>query len=372
MEERLTPKSTYQKWMEEQGIPIIKAPAVEDVTQVARKLWPYLGAPAAFIDLDGMEGWTGMYVVEIPPGGALNPEKHLYDEILYIIKGSGFTEIGLKGKTQTFEWKERSLFSPPLNVWHRLVNGTNEPVIVLGITGAPIIMDLFYNMDFIFHNDFVFKDRYQEQEDYFTGEGKRSQVGMGTLWETNFVPDVMKVLLDPFERKAEQLRLTFLHMSNSSASGHIAEWPSGIYHKAHYHAGGIVLLSLQSKGYWLLWPSDAGTKPYQNGREDEVLKVNFTPGTVGSPATAWYHARYNTGLEPARQLALTMAGSRLHSVTARRAINKRDEGSFISTREGGTLIEYEDEDPEIRKRFEEDCRQGGVTSQMPPLIYRTD
>jgi len=34
------------------------------------------------------------------------------------------------------------------------------------------------------------------------------------------------------------------------------------------------------------------------------------------------------------------------------------------------MIEYEDEDPEIRKRWEEALRPEGVEPKMPPVVYR--
>ena len=36
------------------------------------------------------------------------------------------------------------------------------------------------------------------------------------------------------------------------------------------------------------------------------------------------------------------------------------------------LIDYEDEDPEIRRMFEEDLQQKGVEFDMKPVVYRTD
>ena len=52
-----------------------------------------MGGSGAFVHLYGMEGQTGMYVAEIPPGGALNPERHLYEEMICILAGHGATEI---------------------------------------------------------------------------------------------------------------------------------------------------------------------------------------------------------------------------------------------------------------------------------------
>ncbi len=365
-------KTAYEKYMEQQQIPIIRGMGVEDVTQVTRRPWPYLGCPAAFIQLDGMEGWDGMYVLEIPPGGVLNQERHLYEEVIYVLRGRGLTEVGLKEKKQVFEWKEGSLFAPPLNAWHRHVNGTQEPVILLVVTNALIVIDTFHNLDFILHSDYEFRDRYGEEGGYFGGEGERSQIGLGNVWVTNFIPDARTAPLEPQERKVVKGFITSFLMAGNSLAGHIAEWPVGIYHKAHHHAGGAIILALSSKGYFLLWPSALGTKPYQSGREDAVIQVNFKPGTVVSPALGWFHQRFNTGPELARQIAYTPGMSRLYPLGALQSCHKFEDSSLVSTRKGGTLIEYEDEDPEIRKRYEAALRQGSVPSNMPPVVYRED
>jgi len=42
----------------------------------------------------------------------------------------------------------------------------------------------------------------------------------------------------------------------------------------------------------------------------------------------------------------------------------------MSLEEGGTIIEYEKEDPEIRKRWEEALKREGVKSEMPPVVYK--
>ena len=44
-----------------------------------RAPWKRLGGKGTFIQLQGMDGVTAQYVVEIPPGGALDAERHLYE-----------------------------------------------------------------------------------------------------------------------------------------------------------------------------------------------------------------------------------------------------------------------------------------------------
>jgi hypothetical protein len=42
----------------------------------------------------------------------------------------------------------------------------------------------------------------------------------------------------------------------------------------------------------------------------------------------------------------------------------------VSTSGGGHLIELEDEDPEIRRMFQEELKDEGIPFNMPPVTYR--
>ena len=71
-------ETAYESWIKQEGIPVMEGYGVEDIKGVSRQPWPRTEGKGAFIQLKGMEGFTGMYVGEIPPRGALNPERHLY------------------------------------------------------------------------------------------------------------------------------------------------------------------------------------------------------------------------------------------------------------------------------------------------------
>ena len=363
---RVSGETIYEKWIKEEGIPIREALAgVDDVTQLPRKPWARTGGDATFIQMRGpTEAGRGIYVADIPGGSALNPEKHMYEEAILILQGRGLTEVWQEGTGRvTFEWGQGSFFAPPLNAWHRLVNGSREPVVFLGFTTAPQMMNAVYDKDFVFNCDYQFLDRFGGQADYFTPPEERIRLGTWShIWETNFIPDVRAAFLDEHERKVAGGKLTVYKMTGDFPIGQMAEWPVGRYHKAHYHGPGAILIGLKGKGYVNLWPREVGFHPYQDGHADQVLRVDWGPNSIYCPADGWYHQHMSTGKEPARHVAIY--GER----PPRR--QNDDPVVLLSVRDGGTLVEFEDEDPEIRRRYIEELKKEGVECTMPPVEYR--
>ena len=365
-------ETSYEIWLRQEGIPVVEGYGVENVRGIARRPWARTGGKGAFIRLKGMEGFTGMYVGEIPSGGALNPERHLYEELIYILEGVGSTEVwsnrGAQKKVH-FEWQAGSLFAVPLNSWHRLINGSRDPVTYLAVTSAPLMIDLLHDDDFIFGCDYDFNQRFDGRPDYFVTSSRRAERGGFMVWDSNFIADARSALVDPSEAKGSGVRITSFDMGGSTLVGHLAEWPVGRYHKAHFHQGGAILLILRSEGYTLMWPEEDGMRPYQQMRGNQVVKVDWQEGSVVSPPTGWFHQHFNTGKEPARQLAFRYSGqSGKYLLGVAKSLNK--EGVRTSTREGGTLIEYEDEDPQIRRDYEAALKKESVAMQMPAIAYR--
>ena len=366
----------YRQFMEGEGVPIYEdLGGVDDVTELPMRPWARLGGSGSFVVMLGTsQAERGLYVAEIPGGGALNPEKHLYEEGIFVIRGRGLTEVWQEGGAKvTFEWGEGSVFGLPLNTWHRLINGSREPAIVVAATTAPWIMNLVHNTDFIFNCNHQFTDRFGGQAEYFTPGENRFRFGAyadQTIWETNFIPDSRATFLDEGEQKVAGGMHTGYRMGKCYPNGHISQWPVGIYHKAHYHGPGALLLGLRGKGYVLLWPHELGPRPYQDGHEDQVVTVNWGPRSIYTPADGWYHQHFNTSKEPARHIASYSRPDRPEE-RARQFAGGEEITVLVSEREGGTLLEYEDEDPEVRRRFEETLKREGVESQMAPVTYRS-
>ena len=364
----------YEEYMRGEGIPIAEAVAgVGDVTQLPRKPWARTGGTGTFIQLLGpVQSEAGIYVAEIPGGGALNPERHLFEKEIIILQGRGLTEVWQReGESRvSFEWGVGSVFALPQNSWHRMVNGSREPAIFLAFTTAPRVMNTFENVDFVFSSDYRFGGDYAGQVDYFTASEERVIEGryQGGVWYTNFIPDARRAFVDDAEVKVAGGQLTEYRMGRNFPHGHISEWPSGIYHKAHSHGPGAILTGLLGKGYVVLWPKDLGIHPYQDGHGDQVVKVDWGPRSIYAPPDGWFHQHLNTDKQPARHLAVY--GFR-QPIFAGRDWQGDEFIGYYSTREGGNLIEYEDEDPEIRRQFVEAISKDGIECQMPPVTYRT-
>ncbi len=346
---RYSKDTPYETWTKEQGIPIVKGYAVEDLRTVPLAPWPRKGGLGAFVDLEGSEQGAGSYLCEIPPGGSLEPQKHLYEEMILILGGRGATTIWNPGEPkQTFEWQEWSLFAPPLNTWHQHFNGQGDkPARYFAVTSAPVVMNLFHNMDFVLNNDFVFRDRYGAEEDYFSSKGKlMAYMERRRVWESNFVPDARSIKLHKWKERGAGGTNIMFELSDNTMAAHISEFPVGTYKKAHRHGPAANVILLSGTGYSLMWPEGG---PW--------MKIDWHEGSLFIPPDRWFHQHFNTGKEPARYLALRWM-SRKHPMGK---AFKTD----VSVKAGGDQIEYEDEGPEIRKLFEEECAREGVEVRMP-------
>jgi mannose-6-phosphate isomerase-like protein (cupin superfamily) len=373
----------YYRWMQGEGIPIhFDVAGISDITQVPRAPWARTGKGlGAFLELVGtFQAERGMFVCEIPPGEALEVQHHLYEQFTLILQGRGATEIWQgNGPKRTFEWAKGSLFAPPRNTSYRMINVGREPVLYFGVTNAPRVFNGIFGawtggsapsqLEFVFNCDYDFVDIYDGSDGYFNRTDNRVTTGRynASIWYTNFIPNVSEEFVEDMEHKVAGGQLTGYRMAGGFPSGHISEWPVGRYHKAHYHGPGAVLVGLKGHGYVNLWPRGLGIHPWQDGHADQVSMVEWGPNSIYVPPDGWFHQHMSTGQVPARHVAV-------YGGTIPLGIQRGAEegGVYLPVREGGVLIDYEDEDPEVRRYFIEANRREGVECDMPPVTYRTD
>ena len=125
-------RTSYRNWEESEGIPLIEGFFIEDIRKVPLEPWARTGGLACRICLAGTGETNDAYICEIPPGKALKPQRHLFEELIFIVSGRGATTVWNNPQSKhTFEWQEGSLFSPPLNscYQHLMATAVNRPVI---------------------------------------------------------------------------------------------------------------------------------------------------------------------------------------------------------------------------------------------------
>lgn len=348
----------YDEWVTREGLELIRGYKVDDVYTVPLRWWSRMGGDAVHIQLDGTGDMNNAYVCEIPPGKALEPQRHLFEELVYVLAGRGATSVWHEGRRKnTFEWQTGSLFALPINAWYQHFNVSGaEPVRVIAVTTAPIMMNLIRNDDFIFDNPARFPRRYDSQEDYFSPTYKTE---VFTGWDlptdiifTNFVWDINAV---PFHRssRGSGTQGASFEVGEGVLGSHTLVLPGGTFTNIHRHGPGAHVLWLNGEGYSLMWP-DGGEK----------IQAFWRPGTVLVPPSWWWHQHAIVSSEPAQYLALKLSSKRYK-------VNRLSEGTMRSTRNGGSMLLFEDFSPELLKEvtglFAEECAKRGTPIQMEPI-----
>jgi quercetin dioxygenase-like cupin family protein len=370
------PQMPYDRFMEEEGIPIYRGIGVKRVQDLPMTAWKRLGGKGSYIQLYGTEGLWGLYVAEIPAGGALNIEKHLYEKQVFVVEGRGSVEVWGEdpARKQTFEWQKGSLFSIPLNVSHRFVNATNAPALILCGTTAPNVMNLFDNMRFVFECPFAFTDRFAGEADYFKPKDDIAPdpVRGLAMKTTNFIPDIVNAELPLDNRRSPGYRRLEPHMANQRFHLWIGQHETGRYSKAHKHESAAVLICVKGKGYTYTWPEALGMTPWRDGKGDKVLRQDYEPVGLVSAAPMsgdWYHQHFGVSKDPLRLTA--WFGANNHSALKPGVPGEAMADVWaIDVNKGGKAVPYWLEDEYIRKEFEETLAREGVASRMEDKLYR--
>jgi len=347
----------YREWSAREGIPLHEDFGFDLLTLDVAP-WPRMGALGCFAHCLGRGDFANMYVCEIPAGGHTAPQRHLFEEVVYVLSGRGSTTIAAPEGERSFEWHEGSLFALPLNARYQHHNGSGQkPARFAAVTDLPLMMNVFRSDAFIFDNDAVFPERFGDPR-YNKGEGTLIPRQPGRhMWETNFVPDLRTLELQAWDKRGGGSRNIVFALADGTMHAHISEMPVGTYKKGHRHGADFHVFTVKGTGYSLYW--------YEG--EKELERFDWRHGAVFTPTDMLFHQHFNTSAEPARYLAIAFGGMRYPTIGDKR---KTFAGMDVSVKDGGRQIEYEDEDPRIRRLYEDELRKNGVGSRMDEVASR--
>jgi quercetin dioxygenase-like cupin family protein len=365
----------YDVFMVAEGVPVYRGIGVRRVQDLPMTPWKRLGGRGSYIQLFGTEGLWGSYVVEIPGAGALNVERHLYEKVVLVVEGRGSTEVWQEGqsKRHVFEWQKGSLFTIPLNAFHRFINAGSAPALLLCGTTAPNVMNLIDNPRFIFDCPHNFTERFSGADDFFkpSDDVEPDPIRGLAMRRTNLIPDIVNTELPLDNRRSPGYRRVEPSMAGNRFYLWIGQHETGRYSKAHKHASAAVLICVKGKGYTYTWPESLGTTPWKNGKADKILRQDYEPVGMVSAAPMsgdWFHQHFGTSKEGLRITAWHGPNNQRARKPGRPGEQLMDFGA-IDLSKGGSAIPYHQEDPAIRQEFGETLAREGVASRMNPEFY---
>jgi cupin superfamily acireductone dioxygenase involved in methionine salvage len=348
----------YGAWARAENIPITEDFGV-DLLATPTAPWPRLAAEGGIVHVKGRGDFVAIFVIDLAAGAKTAPQRHLYEEVVYVLSGYGSTTVETSdGRTHSFEWGPKSLFALPLNTRYRHFNGSGRERARLSVTtNLPLLLNLFRNETFIFENTGEFPER-QGSARFFSGEGDFIPVRPGRhMWETNFIPDLAAFELKTWEQRgAGSSNMKFI-LADGTMHAHSSQMPVGTYKKAHRHGPDFHVFAVTGHGYSLLW--------YEG---EEFVRVDWRHGVVFAPPDMMYHQHFNTAPVPSRYLAVALGSLRYPFTTEKRNLFM---GVDVSVRDGGRQIEYADQDPRIHQIYLSELAKHGVVSGMGKHIDET-
>lgn len=309
----------YEDWAKAEGVPIHNG-AVVDLLTAEVGPWARFGLSAAFCHLDGRDDFLTVFLIELPPNSGSTPHEHLYEEVCYVLAGSGSTEFQAPdGHTQVIEWGAKSLFALPMNARYRHRNASAEPARFAAINDLRYLFNLYRSEKFIFGTPLQFTERYGG---------------------TEAVADLATQPAGP------------LTLAKGTISSDLAEIAPGTYGRAFRQMHGAHLLGVDGEGYTLAW---------EEGAQDFVRTV-WRHGIVTATPGMSFRQHFNTGDKPARYLD-TQLGSQQQPIFRHRRAAYGDTSVYAA---GSATIPFTEQDPRIHAMWLEAIAGKGVKPGIKP------
>src|SRR5439155_6608741 len=225
----------------------------------------------------------------------------------------------------------------------------------------PIAMSVNPDADFFFNNPYENKSLVNPDGTPFFSEaraqsvtravnGRPGETQVHNEWIGNFFPDMRAWdKLDAYRGRGAGGQVVWVRFPGATTWAHMSVFPAQTYKKAHRHGPGVVIVIPAGEGYSVMWPE---------GEEDEKVWVPWNEASLFVPPFRWFHQHFNLGNAPARYLAL-------HPPRGLPGYSEAIDNPGLDQ------IDYADEDPAVRRRFEEELAKRGMKTGMPAEAYKT-
>jgi oxalate decarboxylase/phosphoglucose isomerase-like protein (cupin superfamily) len=352
-------KFTHDLWMDSLGLPVHCGYYIEDMRELELGRWEARGCDAAFIQLEGQQGITETRVSEVPARAVLPPVRLAFDEVVYVVQGRGATTVWRNedSERKSFEWQENSMFLLPRHHFHQFSNTSGtRPARLLHYNYFPLLLSASPDPA-----AFISTDRgaagepprpvdlealYAEPATRVTSDADIVWKRRQSVWVGSFFPDMSAWdKLQVSQGRGAGGRSVAMEFPGSEISCHMSMFPSRTYKKAHRHGPGRAIVIPAGQGYSVMW---------EEGK-DRVI-APWKPGSLITPPNRWFHQHFNVGEHAARYLAFHPP-MQFDGHAEKIEDRARDQ------------IEYVDENPEVRERFEGELAKRGLTSLIPSEAY---
>jgi mannose-6-phosphate isomerase-like protein (cupin superfamily) len=308
----------YEDWAKAEGVPIHTGIAV-DLLKAEVKPWTRFGVNGAFCHLDGRDDFLTVYLIELAPNSGSAPHQHLYEEICYVLAGSGTTEFQAPdGHTQVIEWGPRSLFALPMNAHYRHRNTSAVPARFAAINDMRYLFNLYRSEKFVFGTTLQFGERHGG---------------------TEAVADLAQQPAGP------------LTLAKGTLSSDVLELAPGTYGQASRQMHGAHCFGVDGEGYTLGW---------EEGVQDFV-RSDWRHGVVTATPGMSFRQHFNAAGQPARILDVQL-GSQQQPIFRHRRAAYGDTSVYAA---GSATIPFAEQDPRIHKMWLDAIAGKGVPPRMP-------
>ena len=97
-------KSVYEQWVASQGVPLVQGHYIADLKTAPVEPWARRNAAGCFINHDASNTSNDCYLLELAPATETPPQRGLYEEMIYVLKGRGATTVWYdEGRKSSFE-----------------------------------------------------------------------------------------------------------------------------------------------------------------------------------------------------------------------------------------------------------------------------